>query len=57
MTLLTAKLVSNKPRFYHDIIFATRTRVSGKKAKSVTLSVLIHLSTLCLLVTGNVGTS
>ncbi len=60
ITPFAAKLVSNKPCFYQDIFFATRTRVSRKNEKPVTLSVLSVLnrrSTLCVFATGNVGTS
>ncbi len=60
MTPFAAKLVSNKACFYHDIFFATRTRVSQKNEKSViisVLSVLIHQSTLHFLATGDIGTS
>ncbi len=60
MTPFAAKLVSSKPCFYHEIFFATGTRVSKKNEKSVTLSVLsvlIGRSTLCFLATGDVGTS
>ncbi len=60
MTLFTAKLVSNKPCFYHDTFFATRTRVPGKNEKSVMLpdlSVLMRRSMLRLLATGDIGMS
>ncbi len=60
MTPFTAKLVSNKPCFNHDIFFATKMRVSRKNEKSVTLSVLsvlIRWSTMRFLATGDVGTS
>ncbi len=40
MTPFVAKLVSNKPCFYHDTFFATGTRVSRKNLKSVTLCTL-----------------
>ncbi len=59
MMPLADKLV-NKPCFYHEIFFATRTRVSQKNEKSVTLSVLsvlIGWSTLRFLATGDVSTS
>ncbi len=46
MTPFAAKLVSNRPCFYHDSIFATGTRVSWKNGTSVTLSVLIGRSAL-----------
>ncbi len=35
MTPFDAKLVSNKPCFYHEIFFAAGTRVSWKNKKSV----------------------
>ncbi len=53
MTPFAAKLVSNKCCFYHDIFFATNTRVLWKDEKPVSLSILI----LRLLVTGDIGTS
>ncbi len=44
MTSFAAKLVSNKPCFYHDIVFANRMRqVSRKHEKSLTLSVYAAL--------------
>ncbi len=60
MTPFTAKLVSNKSCLYHDIFFATGTRVSQKNEKSVTLSVLsvlIRRSMLHFLVRGDVSMS
>ncbi len=57
VTTFTAKLVSSKSCFYHDIFFDTGTRVSRKNEKSVMVSVLIGRSTLHLLATGDVGTS
>ncbi len=56
MTPFDAKLVSNKSCFYHDIFFATRTRVPWKNEKSVilsVLSVLICRSMLPFLATGD----
>ncbi len=53
-------MISNKLCFYHEIFFATGTRVSLKSEKSVTLSVLsvlIRRSTLSFLATGDFGTS
>ncbi len=60
MTPITAKLVSNKPCFYHVIFFDTKTKVLRKNEKSIklsVLSVLIPRSTLNLLATGDIGTS
>ncbi len=57
MTAVAAKLVCNKPCFYHDIFFANGMRVSWKNEKSVTLSVfsvLIGQSMLRFLATGDV---
>ncbi len=60
MTTFTAKLIFSKSCFYHDIFFATRTKVLWKNEKSAMLSVLAVLigwSTLHFLVTGDVGSS
>ncbi len=60
MTPLVAELVSNKPCFYHDIFFATGTRVLWENEKSEmfsVLSVLICRPTLHLLATGDIGMS
>ncbi len=60
MTPFTAKSVCNKPYLYHDIFFATGTRVLQRNEKSVMLSVfsvLICWSTLRLLATGDIGMS
>ncbi len=60
MTPFAAKLVSSELCFYRDIFFATRTRVSWKIEKSVTLSELSGLigrSMLHFLATGDVSSS
>ncbi len=59
MTPFAAKLVSNKPCFYHAISLppGPACRRTMKNQWLSLLSVLIGRSTLCILATGDVGTS